>query len=124
MLKSVLVAAALAALASPAFAVELPDGTYDCVLDGRYGGGSMEIVGRTYKGPAFDGKYEGAYDLELDAANGNITFLGPVGGYTEEGFQLIGGMVVDVGNGTPGIQLEVRQDGSDNIHFVVCSPAS
>lgn len=88
-----------------------------------YIAGSFEIVGHTYKGPAFDGNYEGTYDFDLDPASGNITFHGPVGGYTEPGFQLIGGMVVDIDdNGTPGIQLEVKQDNSDNVHFVVCSP--
>lgn len=118
-------AAMLFALTTPALAIELPDGTYECLLDGRYGAGDMEIAGRTYRGPAFDRNYTGSYEFELDESNGNITFLGPVGGYTEPGFQLIGGLVVAVdATGTAGIQLQVRQDGGDNIHFVVCSPVS
>lgn len=122
-MKPIIAAAALALIATPAFAaISLPDGTYDCTMDG-YISGSFEIVGSTYKGPAFDGNYEGTYDMVVDPDTGNITFKGPVGGYTEPGFQLIGGMVVDIdGHGTPGIQLEVRQDGSENIHFVQCGP--
>ena len=110
------------ALASPALAGgALPDGTYECTMD-LYIAGDMEIVGNTYRGPAFDRKYEGGpYAFEIDASN-NIVWHGPVGGYTEPGFQLIGTRLTKSDAGTIGFQMEVRQDGSDNIHFVTCSP--
>jgi hypothetical protein len=114
----------LALLTTPAFASGLlPDGTYECMMD-SYIAGNMEIAGTTYQGPAFDGAYEGTYEFEIDPPTGNITWHGPVGGYTQPGIQLIGSMLVDVGNGVPGIQMQVRNDGSDNIHFVVCTPSA
>lgn len=115
---------ALASLgsASPALAGgALPDGTYECTMD-AYIAGDMEIVGSTYRGPAFDRNYEsGPYEFTVDASS-NIIWRGPVGGYTEPGFQLIGTRLTKDDAGNIGFQMEVRQDGSDNIHFVTCSP--
>ena len=110
------------ASASPALAGgALPDGTYECTMD-AYIAGDMEIVGNTYRGPAFDRNYEGGpYEFVVDASN-NIIWHGPVGGYTEPGFQLIGTRLTKDDAGNIGFQMEVRQDGSDNIHFVTCSP--
>ena len=109
------------ALASPALAGgALPDGTYESTMD-EYIAGDMEIVGSTSKGPAFDRKYDGGpYEFLVDASN-NIVWHGPVGGYTEPGFQLIGTRLTKSDAGTIGFQMEVRQDGSDNIHFVTCT---
>ena len=112
----------LLALSLPAHASgALPDGTYECTMD-EYIAGDMEIVGNTYRGPAFDRKYEGGpYEFAVDVST-NITWRGPVGGYTETGFQLIGTRLTKSDAGTIGFQMEVRQDGSDNIHFVTCTP--
>jgi hypothetical protein len=119
-LKIIVLAAALAAIASPCLAAgTLPDGTYDCML-GDYIAGSMEIDGNMYKGPAFDGEYDGAYPFDVDD-RGGIAFHGPVGGYTDPGYQLVGALAVDEGDHVS-IELHVRQDGSDNVHFVLCSP--
>ena len=121
--KSIVVLALLSlASASPALAGgALPGGTYECTMD-NYIAGDMEIVGSTYKGPAFDRKYDGGpYEFAVDASN-NIIWHGPVGGYTEPGFQLIGTRLTKSDAGTIGFQMEIRQDGSDNIHFVTCTP--
>lgn len=76
-LKLAVLAALAAAIASPALAGGmLPDGTYDCMLDNGYLAGSMEIVGNSYKGPAFDGKYEGAYPFET-GPQGGLFLKGP-----------------------------------------------
>ena len=109
------------ASASPALAGgALPDGTYECTMD-AYIAGDIEIVGNTYRGPAFDKNYEGGpYEFTVDASN-NVIWHGPVGGYTEPGFQLIGTRLTKDDAGNVGFQMEVRQDGSDNIHFVTCS---
>ena len=113
----------LGAVAAPAFAAgNLPDGTYDCMLDNGYIAGSMEIDGNMYKGPAFDGAYQGAYPFEA-GADGTLVFKGPVGGYTDPGYTLVGALVVKEGDHLS-IELHVKQDSSDNVHFVLCSPRS
>ena len=110
-------ASATSALAGGA----LPDGTYECTMN-SYIAGDMEIVGNTYRGPAFDRNYEGGpYEFDVDSST-NIIWHGPVGGYTDPGFQLIGTRLTKDDGGNIGFQMEVRQDGSDNIHFVTCSP--
>lgn len=119
-MKLLFAAAMVAALATPSVASGLlPDGTYDCTLDNGYLAGSIEIDGATYKGPAFDGKYKGAWPFETDA-NYGLFLKGPVGGYTDPGFQFIGALIVKDGD-TPAIELHVKQDGSDSVHFVVCT---
>lgn len=120
-LKLAALAALVAVLASPALAGgQLPDGTYDCMLDNGYLAGSMEIAGNSYKGPAFDGKYDGAYPFET-GPGGGLFLKGPVGGYTDPGFQFIGALIAQEGDHLS-IELHVKQDGSDNIHSVLCSP--
>ncbi len=96
----------------------LPDGTYTCVM-GQYIQGDIEIIGNTYKGPAYDREYKGTYTFDV-SEEGFITWHGPVGAYTEEGIQLIGTTVVDMGGGELGIQFSIRLEGSDNIHWVQC----
>ena len=119
-MKIVVLAGLLVLCATPAFAAGgLPDGTYDCTLDNGYITGSIEIDGMTYKGPAFDGNYEGAYPFEV-GDKGGLFLKGPVGGYTDPGYQFIGALIVD-NDGEPAIELHVKQDASDNIHFVTCT---
>jgi hypothetical protein len=119
-MKIVVLAGLLALCATPALAAgKLPDGTYDCTLDNGYIAGSIEIDGMTYKGPAFDGNYEGAYPFEVGDDYG-LFLKGPVGGYTDPGYQFIGALVVKNGD-EPAIELHVKQDGSDNVHFVTCT---
>ena len=96
----------------------LPDGTYTCVM-GQYIQGDIEIIGNTYKGPAYDRQYDGTYTFEV-SEEGVITWHGPVGAYTQEGIQLIASTVVDMGGGELGIQFSIRLEGSDNIHWVQC----
>ena len=81
----------------PAFAAgSLPDGTYTCFFD-VYVAGDMEIIGNTYKGPAFNGDYKGTYDYSIE--DQTIIWHGPVGGYTDDGFELVGTLIVEDGNG-------------------------
>ena len=119
-MKIVVLAGLVALCATPVFAAgKLPDGTYDCTLDNGYIAGSIEIDGATYKGPAFDGNYEGAYPFAVGDDYG-LFLKGPVGGYTDPGYQFIGALVVKNGD-EPAIELHVKQDGSDNVHFVTCT---
>jgi hypothetical protein len=114
------VALPLALLATAAFAhPKLPDGTYVCMME-QYLAGDIEVAGNTYKGPAFDGRYEGTYDFEVDDFD-NIHWGGPVGGYTEPGYTLIAPRVVSRDDDdNPGIEMSVKQDPSQFIHFVQC----
>src|SRR5687767_86402 len=64
------ISAALAAtFVTTASAARLPDGVYRCQM---YAGnmmmhlGDIEIVGNTYRGPAFDGAYEGLLRIRAD----------------------------------------------------------
>jgi len=118
-LRAILAAAALSLFSVPAFAAgALPDGTYECLFD-VYIAGEMEIVGNTYKGPAFNGQYEGTYEYSIE--DQTIFWNGPVGGYTEDGFEVLGTIIVKDGNGKLGFQMQVRQDGGSP-NAVVCMP--
>ena len=86
------ISAALAAtFVTSASAAQLPDGVYRCQM---YAGnmmmhlGDIEIVGNTYRGPAFDGAYEGSYDYELTDA-GTINWGGPMGGFDSGGNTIV-----------------------------------
>ena len=90
----------LSAGIGPASAANLPDGTYICQL---YSGGmmmnlgSIEISGSTYRGPAYDGNYEGSYPFELTDA-GTINWGGPMGGFDSGGNTIVSTVLVKDGN--------------------------
>jgi hypothetical protein len=70
---------------------KLPDGTYGCSIysGGMFiGMGDIEITGNTYRGPAYDGKYEGSYDYEI-GDKGVIFWRGPLGGFTADGHTVV-----------------------------------
>jgi hypothetical protein len=91
MMRSILPAAGLvlaAALPSPAFAAgKLPDGVYHCevYLLGRFLSlGDITIRGNIYSGPSYAGALQQGYNYEVEA-NGEISWLGPLGGFTSGG---------------------------------------
>jgi len=64
----------------------LPDGTYHCevyLLGAFLSLGDITIKGRVYSGPSYGPVMQG-YNYEINA-NGEITWLGPVGGFTSGG---------------------------------------
>jgi hypothetical protein len=66
---------------------KLPDGTYHCevYLLGRFLDlGDIYIKGNVYSGPRLLGPAGQGYNYQMDAA-GEITWLGPLGGYTSGG---------------------------------------
>jgi len=112
-------ASAFALLAAPVLAsTDIPDGVYDCNMDG-YGNGSIVIKGDTYKGPDYQGEDSGTYTFTV-AGGGNIDFHGPVGMYSDPGMEFVGGLVVYPDGRTPAIELHVKLKGSDTVHFAQC----
>jgi len=119
-MKEIFAASLLFAFVSPALAAGgLPDGTYDCYMDG-YGNGSIVIKGDTYQGPAYDGQYDGVFKYDV-ASGGNITWHGTLGLYGDPGIEHIGSLVVRGDRDLPAIEIHVRLQGSDNIHIAVCN---
>ncbi|AZO01515.1 hypothetical protein EJ066_22660 [Mesorhizobium sp. M9A.F.Ca.ET.002.03.1.2] len=66
---------------------KLPDGTYHCevyLLGMFLSLGDITIKGNIYSGPVTFGTVQQGYNYQMDA-NGEITWLGPLGGYTAGG---------------------------------------
>ncbi|CAM5624518.1 hypothetical protein MAUB1S_10648 [Mycolicibacterium aubagnense] len=64
----------------------LPDGSYRCevyLLGAFVNLGDIKIKGRVYSGPTYGPLMQG-YNYEMDN-NGEISWLGPVGGFTSGG---------------------------------------
>ena len=119
MIMKLVLTAALIALATPAFAAgDIPDGKYDCTMDG-YSNGTIVIAGNTYKGPDYDGDNSGTYTFDVQGG-GNINFRGPVGMYADPGTEEVLGLVIYPDNKTPAIELHVKTKGSDTIHIAQC----
>jgi hypothetical protein len=90
-LKAALAVACLLASAGAARAGyaegRLPDGVYHCevYLLGKFISlGEITIRGDVYSGPAYGGRMAQGYNYQMDA-NGEITWLGPLGGFTSGG---------------------------------------
>jgi len=65
----------------------LPDGIYHCevyLLGAFLNLGDITIRGNVYNGPVTFGGAPQSYNYQMDA-NGEITWLGPLGGYTSGG---------------------------------------
>jgi hypothetical protein len=65
----------------------LPDGVYHCevYLLGKFLSlGDITIKGDVYSGPSYGGRVAQGYNYQMDA-NGEITWLGPLGGFTTGG---------------------------------------
>jgi hypothetical protein len=118
---SAILAAAL--FASAAEAAELPDGTYSCEL---YSGGmimhlgEIEIAGNRYRGPAYDGAFEGSYDFEVTDA-GTINWGGPLGGFDLDGQTVVSTVLTDAGGNRTGFDVTIQLE-SGNFSTVSCYP--
>jgi hypothetical protein len=117
-LKIAVLAVLLAGVVSPAIAGgAIPDGTYQCQMDGHLNG-EIVILGATYKGPNYDGEFDGTYNFAVSADN--ITWVGPLGLYNDPTMQHLGSMVVKDDNGRPAIQIHIKLQDSDNVHIADC----
>ncbi|MDB5507437.1 MAG: hypothetical protein JWR75_2075 [Devosia sp.] len=121
-MKPLLSTAALLLLATPALAqlqtVELKDGRYNCTL-GTYYMGDIELEDGQYRGPAWDGKFEGDYPYEL-TEGGTINWDGPLGGLSSGGNTVVATVLGDVG-GTVGFDITIQLE-NGNFSQVTCSP--
>ena len=115
----ILLAAVLVTAALPAVAQDLADGAYTCMI-GSMNLGEIAISGKTYAGPAFDGKYEGWYPFQT--ASGTVTWGGPLGGISLAG-TVVSSVLTDAGAGRTGFDVTI-QNASGNFQTVSCYPSS
>lgn len=105
--------------ATPAFCSGLPDGTYGCYIGSNSFLGAIEIAGNVYRGPAFDGQYEGEYPLEV-TDGGTINWGGPLGGISSSG-NVVSTVLTNAGNNNVGFDITI-QNNEGNFQTISCSP--
>ncbi|MER9140909.1 hypothetical protein NKI20_32595 [Mesorhizobium sp. M0830] len=95
---------------------KLPDGTYRCevyLLGMFLNLGDITIKGTVYSGPFYTGlgtfgTAQQGYNYQMDA-NGVISWLGPLGGYTAGGNSLSLTQATLDGQGTPSFDIIMKQ---------------
>jgi hypothetical protein len=77
-------------------AAELENGRHRCIIDAfSMHLGDIEIDGDVYRGPAYDGAYQGDYNFTV-SSEGAITWSGPLGGISQAG-NVVSSTVHDAG---------------------------
>ena len=90
---------------------KLPDGTYHCevyLLGVFLNLGDITIKGSVYTGPVTFGGAPQAYNYQMDA-NGEISWLGPLGGYTSGGNSISMTQATLEGPGSPSFDIIMKQ---------------
>ncbi|MEZ2330834.1 hypothetical protein AB6802_14030 [Mesorhizobium sp. RCC_202] len=90
---------------------KLPDGTYHCevyLLGLFINLGDITIKGNLYSGPVTFGSAPQAYNYQMDA-NGEISWLGPLGGYTAGGNSLSMTQATLDGQSAPSFDIIMKQ---------------
>jgi len=90
---------------------KLPDGTYHCevyLLGVFLNLGDIAIKGNVYSGPVTFGSAPQAYNYQMDA-NGEISWLGPLGGYTSGGNSISMTQATLDGPGSPSFDIIMKQ---------------
>ena len=88
----------------------LPDGSYHCevyLLGAFLNLGDIQIKGRVYSGPTYGPVTQG-YNYEMDS-NGEISWLGPVGGFTAGGNSISVTQVTTDGPADASFDIVMRQ---------------
>ena len=88
---------------------KMPDGIYHCevyLLGMFLNLGDITIKGSVYSGPVTFGTAQQGYNYQMDA-NGVVTWLGPLGGYTAGGNSL--SLTQATLDGTPSFDIIMRQ---------------
>jgi len=90
---------------------KMPDGTYHCevyLLGMFLDLGDITIKGNVYTGPVTFGTAQLAYNYQMNA-NGEITWLGPLGGYTAGGNSLSMTQATLDGQNPPSFDIIMKQ---------------
>ncbi|TPM05713.1 MULTISPECIES: hypothetical protein [unclassified Mesorhizobium] len=90
---------------------KMPDGIYHCevyLLGMFLNLGDITIKGDVYTGPVTFGTAQQGYNYQMDA-NGVISWLGPLGGYTAGGNSLSLTQATLDGQGPPSFDIIMRQ---------------
>jgi hypothetical protein len=89
----------------------LPDGTYHCevyLLGTFLSLGDITIKGNVYSGPVTFGTAPQGYNYQMDA-DGVVTWLGPLGGYTSGGNSISLTQATLDGQTTPSFDIIMKQ---------------
>lgn len=105
-------------LAIPAGAAPLlEDGIFRCTISNMFLG-EIEINGTTYRGPAYDQKWEGSYPFE-ETAEKTINWGGPLGGISEAG--KVVATVLKKSGKKIGFDITIQNE-RGNFQTISCSP--
>jgi hypothetical protein len=91
--------------------VKMPDGVYHCeeyLLGMFLNLGDITIKGNVYSGPVTFGTAQQGYNYQMDA-NGVISWLGPLGGYTAGGNALSLTQATLDGQSAPSFDIIMKQ---------------
>ena len=105
-------------MAFPVGAADLADGAYVCTLS-SYMIGVIEVDGNVYRGPAFDGNYEGDYAFEV--VDNVILWGGPLGGLSSGGNRIVSTVLKNAGGGRVGFDITIQNE-RGNFQTISCSP--
>lgn len=104
--------------AGHAAAADIEDGSFTCYL-GNMVLGQIELDAGMFRGPAFDGKFEGAYPFEV-TASGTINWGGPLGGLSSGGNTVVSTVLKKAGDQV-GFDITI-QNSRGNFQTISCEP--
>lgn len=105
-------------VAGHAAAAELKDGSFTCTL-GSMILGQIELEAGMFRGPAFDGEFEGDYPFEV-TASGTINWGGPLGGLSSDGNTVVSTVLKKAGDRI-GFDITI-QNARGNFQTISCYP--
>jgi hypothetical protein len=104
--------------AGHAAAADLKDGSFTCTL-GSMILGQIELEAGMFRGPAFDGEFEGDYPFEV-TASGTINWGGPLGGLSSDGNTVVSTVLKKAGDRI-GFDITIR-NARGNFQTISCYP--
>jgi hypothetical protein len=96
----------------------LKDGIYRSTISNMHLG-DMEIMGNSYRGPAYDQQWGDTFSFE-ETSGGTLNWGGPLGGITAAG-KAVSTVLKDAGGGTIGYDIMIQND-RGNFQTISCSP--
>jgi len=104
--------------AGHAAAASLEDGSFTCYL-GSMVLSQIELDAGMFRGPAFDGNFEGDYTFEVTGA-GTIDWGGPLGGLSSDGNTVVSTVLKKAGDRI-GFDITI-QNARGNFQTISCYP--